>query len=627
MFIVEYMGIPIEELEDKLIFTDIVKLCRIGQRAVQGKQDKPYFYFWNTVENRIVFRRIINTMDLSLIAPMEGLISQFTNAFLDPNEECSDLFRTKNAASILPLFYMELGQVHFIRGNFEDAYQIFTKIRSNVGPDFAEQKKLETLCRVAEQISMKREDPNNFYKLTERFITNGDFGDKFFDVIIDNCFYGDNDSLKSIKFDARIPRSFKQGLCCLDSLKDAVKSGSGTKLCVFEYDLLDEVIRRVKQRGAGTDERVCKIDRVFEEYKSNAFIRKEEEEDASLEPPGSKMQRMSSDEARILEVFGENFDEVEDEEFWKGFFEESRKKTSDSVCSVLENLVHLRMVLSRFYDNEAASKAQGEDENIQNDIVRYKEFDKAHNIKRSFTTTVHRMVMLYGQSKDLFYGVLKSFRTFDFLWLLSSLTFGSLYKLSKRRASRRIWVSEVGTFERYDYMLCKIMEVLIPEKVKDAKPIAEFFSILVHFQWDNFENMHNVSLAYAIGDAHFFNYLFENIHENANPEEKLESEARSSLRWYLMGACFETDSFSLFKCSIFKLCLLNVVSCLQFIDKKRGGQVIKILALLQLLPQGVDFGEEIALEDRREFGLQNDTRYLQLFWDMPTLEKLSRKIK
>lgn len=624
MFTVEYMGIPIEELEDKLEFTDIVKLCRIGQKAVQGKQDNPYFYFWNTIENRIVFRRIINAMDLSLITPMEGLISQFTSMFLDPSEEYGDLFKKPNASSILPLFYMELGQVHFIRGNFEDAYRIFMKIKSSVTPDFVEQEKLETLCHVAGQISSKKMDPTNFYQITERFIANGDFGDEFFNVIIDDCFYGENSSLKSIKFDARIPRNVKQDLCCLDSLKEAVRCGSGTKLCVFEYGLLNEVVRRIQQRSPGDNEKCAKIDRIFEEYKALVTFR-HEEEDVSLGPPESKAQKMSTEEAKILEVFGESFDEVEDEEFWKSFFEEARKKSSESVCSVLENLVHLRMVLSKFYDNEAVSKLQGEDENPQNVVLRYKEFDKVHNIKRSFTTTVHRMVMLYGQSRDLFYGVLKSFRTFDFLWLLSSLTFGSLYKLSKRRTSRRIWISEVGTFERYDYMLCKIMDVLIPEKVKDAKPIAEFFSILVHFQWDNFESMHNVSLAYAIGDAHFFNHLFENVHESTNPEEKLESEARTSLRWYFMGACFETDSFSLFKCSIFKLCLLNVIHCLQFIDKKRGGQAVKLLALLQLLPPGVDFGEEIALEGRRDFGLQNDVRYLQLFWDMPTLEKLSRK--
>lgn len=171
------------------------------------------------------------------------------------------------------------------------------------------------------------------------------------------------------------------------------------------------------------------------------------------------------------------------------------------------------------------------------------------------------------------------------------------------------------------------MDVLIPEKVKDAKPIAEFFSILVHFQWDTFKDMHNVSLAYAIGDAHFFNCIFENVHEDARKEDEIESEARNSLHWYFMGACFETDAFSIFKCSIFKLCLLNVIACLQIIDKRRGGQIIKILALSQLLPPGVKLDEEMVLEDRREFGLQNDSRYLQLFWDMSILENLSRKQK
>ena len=38
IFIVEYMGIPIEELEDSLDFTDIVKLCRIGQKAPSPKE-------------------------------------------------------------------------------------------------------------------------------------------------------------------------------------------------------------------------------------------------------------------------------------------------------------------------------------------------------------------------------------------------------------------------------------------------------------------------------------------------------------------------------------------------------------------------------------------------------------
>lgn len=622
MFIVEYMNIPIEELEDKLEFSDIVKLCRIGQKAVQDKQESPYFYFWNTIENRIVFRRIINTIDLSLITPMEGLISQFTNVFLDPNEAYDDLFRTPTASSILPMFYMELGQVHFVRGNFEDAHKVFIKIKNSVPPGFSERKKLETLCSVSEKIVLKEGDSNNFYETVERLIINRDYGDIFLNVVIDQCFYGKNKLLKSIKFDTRIPKTIRQKLCCLYALKEAVTRDDSSKICTFENKIVEEIVQRVKQRKPD-DENIHIISKILEEYKKYTFINTSD--DCLLEPPESKIQKMSDEEAKTLNMFGENFDVVDDEESWKSFFVECRNKCGDTICNVIENLVHLRMVLMTFFDNEAAAEAQGVDENTQDSISRYKEFDKVHNIKRSFTTTVHRMVMLYGQNKNAFYGVLKSFKTFDFIWILSSMTFGSLYKLSKRRTPKQIWISEVGTFKRYNYMLCKIMEVLIPEKVKDAKPIADFFYILVHFQWSNFKEMRNVSLAYAIGDAHFFNYIFENIHESIRDENKLELEARSSLRWYLMGACFETDAFSLFKCSIFKLCLLNVITCLQDIDKRHGGQVIKILALLQLLPPEIKLGEEIVLGDRREFGLQNDSRYLQLFWDIPTLEKLSRK--
>lgn len=624
IFIVEYMGISIEELEENLEFTDAVKLCRIGQMAVRGNQDSPYFYFWNTIENRIVFRRIINTMDLSLIAPMEVLISQFTNVFLDPNEMYDDFFKKPNASSVLPLFYMELGQVHFIRGNFGDAYRVFTKLKSSVGSDFSEQKKLETLCNISGQIFLKKGDPSNFYEAIEHLIANKDFGDTFFNILIDNYFYKGNKSLKNVKFDSRIPKDVKQKLFCLDALREAIACGSCANICTFEHEVVEDVVQRVMKIGSD-NETLNKIEKVFEEYKRCDIPN--EIEETLLEPPRNKILKTNDEEAKILSTFGENFDAIDEEEMWSDFFVECRKKSSDAVCSVLGNLVHLRMVLMRFFDDEATAEDQEGDENAQDDISRYRKFDQEYNIKRSFTTTVHKMMMLYNQNRDSFYSILKSFKTIDFLWVLSSMTFGSLYKLSKRRTSKQIWLNEVGTFKRYNYTLCKIMDVLIPEKVKDAKPIAEFFSILVHFQWDTFKDMHNVSLAYAIGDAHFFNCIFENVHEDARKEDEIESEARNSLHWYFMGACFETDAFSIFKCSIFKLCLLNVIACLQIIDKRRGGQIIKILALSQLLPPGVKLDEEMVLEDRREFGLQNDSRYLQLFWDMSILENLSRKQK
>lgn len=630
VLVVDHMEIPIEELEEKFDFTSLVKLCRIGQKIVQGKQDNPHFYFWSTIENRIVFRRIVNAMDLSLIAPMEALIAQFTSSFLDPNDDYSDLFKIQRASSIVPLFYMELGQVHFIRGNYGDAYKIFEKVKSNVGADFKEAKKLECLLAVSEKLFLKKEDPDNFYSTMEELITKGDFRDGFFNLVIDNCFCSDKGSLRTLGLDARIPEEVRERICCMDALWEFKAYGSETQLYGFDHNTIQEVAQMVTQRSSDKT-LLARVDKILDEDKKEFDKRRSEEneEEHMLEPPEAKTRKMSKEGKELLETFGEKFDTVEDGSTWEGFYTECGEKCGTAMRDVLKNLVQLRTRLLMFLADKSAYNVQGNDASggstTSNSKVNSR-FDK-YNIKQSFTGTVARMMSLHTHNSDDFFLVLKSFKSFEFLQVLSSMTFGSLFKLSKKKLSKQAWINETGTFERYRHKLCKVMQVLIPDRVKDAKPIAEFFSLLSHFQWDNFKETRNAPLAYAIGDAHFFNLVFENVGHSTDcsVEDKLECEAKTALKWYTLGAFYETDAFSLFNCAKFKTCLLNVITCLQTIDKKRGGQIIKILLLAQLLPPGVEWDEETQIEPRKEFGLQNDCQYLQLFWDIPTLEKLSRK--